>query len=248
MPPVSPSDISGCKWAAPQGTKWHWIVADEDGQKTRDTRCTKLHAHFYRNHIVLYPQLKCTFPPCFKGGRLNVLGFAWVWAFTKNTISIQQVKLPSLGQQECHFKAYWMKVSFARGCQRWRCYGNSFYCYQSLTVWQVNHLFIRVMILSCLDIYSCGMAAEEQKILSVSVMIGWPRFKGTILSIDFRSQHVHNALNLLLLHTAFIVSSSVGLSPPAISPKFKQHQPYQCLLLHHVIYVHREQRPRGLLL
>lgn len=99
---------------------------------------------------------------------------------------------------QCHFKAYWMKVSFALGCQRWRCHGNSFYCYQSSTVWQVNHLFIWAMILSRLDIYSCGMIAEELKIMSVSEMIAWLRFKGTLLSFDFHSQQRHNTLTLLL--------------------------------------------------
>lgn len=98
-----------------------------------------------------------------------------------------------------------MKVSFALGCQRWCCHGNSFYCYQSSTVWQVNHLFIWVMILSRLDVYSCGMIAEELKIMSVSEMIGWPRFKGTLLSIDFHSQNRHNALNLPL-HSPLIVT------------------------------------------
>lgn len=86
-------------------------------------------------------------------------GVPWVWFITK--FLFQQVKLPS---HECHFKVYWMKGSFALGYQRWCCHGNSFYCYQSSTVWQVNHLFKWIMILSHLDSYSCRRIAKEQKI------------------------------------------------------------------------------------
>lgn len=122
-----------------------------------------------------------TFGAIFSGRILKVEWKAWclpsLLFFILSKCSFQQVNLPSLLEQECHFKAYWMRFSFALGCQRWRCYGNRCCCYQSSTAWQVNHLFIWVMILSCLDIYSCEMIAEEQTIMSVSDLIGRPRLK-----------------------------------------------------------------------
>lgn len=39
------------------------------------------------------------------------------------------------------FRAYWMKVLFVLLCQRWRYHGNSFFCYQSSTVSQVELFF-----------------------------------------------------------------------------------------------------------
>lgn len=98
--------------------------------------------------IIILPIIKLPHFPCLlliikchnvESRIQNILGFAGV---LQKKFLFQQVKLPSLGEHECHFKDYWMKVSFALGCQRWRCHGNSFYCYQSSTVWQVNHLFI----------------------------------------------------------------------------------------------------------
>lgn len=44
----------------------------------------------------------------------------------------------SVLEKRVSFRAYWMKVLFVLPCQRWRYHGNSFFCYQSSTVSQVE--------------------------------------------------------------------------------------------------------------
>ena len=69
---------------------------------------------------------------------LNVSMVAEFSPFLHNGCLLQVKLLTS--REECHFRAYWMKVLFALGCQRWRYHGNRFYVYQSLAVWQVKRL------------------------------------------------------------------------------------------------------------
>lgn len=112
-----------------------------------------------------------------------------------------------------------MKGSLARACQRWRCHGNSFYCYQSSTVWQVNRLIFYVSndSLPGPDVYSSGITSEEQKIVSVSAVTGrLPVFKGALL----RYRLVFTTKTWYFLPTAILHPFPVHF---VSSPKIPRH-------------------------
>lgn len=110
-----------------------------------------------------------------------------------------------------------MKGSLARACQRWRCHGNSFYCYQSSTVWQVNLLIFYASndSLPGPDVYSSGITSEEQKIVSVSAVTGrlWV-FKGALL----RYRLLFTTKTWYFLPTAILHPSLFTLSAPRRFP------------------------------
>lgn len=110
-----------------------------------------------------------------------------------------------------------MKGSLARACQRWRCHGNSFYCYQSSTVWQVNLLIFYVSndSLPGPDVYSSGITSEEQKIVSMSAVTGrlWV-FKGALL----RYRLLFTTKTWYFLPTAILHPSLFTLSAPRRFP------------------------------